>query len=73
MLPVVGVVVLLQQTAWATVDHAFWLFAVPLGLLSMVVYSGLLWWFAGRNNRAVLKQILGPIVRALLRRIRPAK
>lgn len=73
MVPVVGVVALLQQTAWATTDHAFWSFAVPLGVASVLVYAAILWLFAGRENRTVLRQIIGPIVRSVVRRIRPAR
>ncbi|MBF4513969.1 lipopolysaccharide biosynthesis protein [Plantibacter sp. VKM Ac-2885] len=72
MVPVVIAVTLLQQTAWARTDHAFWAFAVPLGLLGSLIYAVLVWWFAGPENRTVLRQIFGPIMKRILHRLRPA-
>ncbi|WP_285037444.1 lipopolysaccharide biosynthesis protein [Plantibacter sp. ME-Dv--P-095] len=70
MVPVVVGIALLQQTAWARGDHAFWTFAVPLAVLGSIVYAALLWWFAGSENRLVLRQIIGPILRRITRRFR---
>lgn len=70
MVPVVIAVGLLQQTEWARMDHAFWTFAVPLAVLGSLVYAALVWWFAGRANRTVLRQILGPILNRIAGRFR---
>lgn len=57
VLPVVVGIAFLQETAWAQGSHAFWLFAVPVGAAGLVAYALLLWAFAGRENRTVLRQI----------------
>jgi teichuronic acid exporter len=57
MIPVVVGIAFLQLTPWASSDFAFWTFAVPLGAAGVIVYGLLLWVLAGRENRAVLRQI----------------
>jgi teichuronic acid exporter len=57
MIPVVVGIAFLQLTPWASSEHAFWTFAVPLGAAGLLVYVLLLWLLAGRENRAVLRQI----------------
>ncbi|WP_426737846.1 lipopolysaccharide biosynthesis protein [Plantibacter sp. 2H11-2] len=73
MVPIVVGVAFLQQTDWARGDHAFWTFAVPLGIVASLLYALLVWLFAGPENRTVLRQIIGPIVRRLLNRPRTAE
>lgn len=59
MLPVVAGIALLQQTDWAASASAFWLFAVPMGIVSFLVYAGLIWLLAGSENRTVLRRTAG--------------
>jgi O-antigen/teichoic acid export membrane protein len=77
MLPIVGIIALLQTTAWASGDFSFWTFAVPLAIAGMLAYGLLLWLLAGEENRTVLTKIASPILkrvelkaRAVLRRPR---
>jgi teichuronic acid exporter len=70
MVPVVVGIALLQTTPWAHAPHGFWTFAVPLGAVGMLAYLALLWWFAGRDNRLVLTQIFGPVLRKVGARLR---
>ena len=68
MIPVVVAIAFLQTTAWSDGDYAFWTFAVPLGAGGMVVYTFLLWAFAGHENRMVLRQLAIPIRNRITRR-----
>ncbi|WP_314139195.1 lipopolysaccharide biosynthesis protein [uncultured Plantibacter sp.] len=72
-IPIVVGIALLQQTAWAHGDQAFWTFALPLAAAGMIAYIALLWWFAGSANRSVLRQIFGPVLRRIIQRLRPAR
>ncbi|WP_291048091.1 lipopolysaccharide biosynthesis protein [Herbiconiux sp.] len=69
MIPVVVVIALLQLTPWASADHAFWVFALPVGVLGLVAFAGLLWMFAGDENRAVLRTIGTPVLRKVRRKL----
>jgi teichuronic acid exporter len=70
MIPVVVGIAFLQLTPWASSDHAFWTFAVPLAVAGMAVYGLLLWIVAGRENRQVLRQIFADISSKINRRRR---
>jgi teichuronic acid exporter len=70
MIPVVVGIAFLQSTPWAQGDHAFWTFAVPLGAGGLLIYVLLLWGFAGRENRTVLRQIAVPIAGKIARKRR---
>jgi teichuronic acid exporter len=70
MLPVVVGIAFLQMTSWANTEYAFWTFATPLGAAGLVTYGLLLWLFAGRENRAVLRQIGADVSRKINRKKR---
>lgn len=53
--PAVIVLAILQQTPWAQSDHAFWSFAVPLGIVSYIASVALGYAFAGAETRAALR------------------
>jgi teichuronic acid exporter len=57
IVPVIVGIGFLQLTAWSNVDHAFWLFALPLGTAGFGIYGLLLWVVAGHDNRIVLRKI----------------
>jgi len=71
MIPVVLGIAFLQLTPWASSDHAFWTFAVPLAVAGMIAYGLLLWLVAGRENRTVLRQIGIDVSSKINRRRRP--
>jgi teichuronic acid exporter len=70
MIPVVVGIAFLQLTPWAQSEHAFWTFAVPLGVGGLCIYLLLLWGFAGSENRMVLRQIAVPIAGKIARKRR---
>jgi O-antigen/teichoic acid export membrane protein len=70
MLPVVVGIAFLQLTPWAQGEHAFWTFAVPMGAAGLLVYGLILWFVAGDNNRAVLVQIVAPMLGKIKRKLR---
>jgi len=72
MVPVVVGIGLLQLTPWANTDYAFLIFALPLAACGLAIYSLLLWAFAGKENRLVLRKIASDI-RSQIQRKRPAK
>ncbi|MFK4834570.1 lipopolysaccharide biosynthesis protein [Microbacterium sp. ZW T2_14] len=58
VLPAVVAIAILQTTPWAAVDGAFWLFAVPLGVLGMSSSLATCYLIADpENRRAVRVQI----------------
>jgi len=65
--PVVVAISLLQLTPWASEPTALWSFAVPLGLIGILGYAGLLWLLAGQENRTVLQKIAGEMFSRLRR------
>jgi O-antigen/teichoic acid export membrane protein len=62
------VIALLQLTPWAHSPSAFWLFAVPLGVVGGAVYAATLWLVASDENRTVVRPILHSLVSRLRRR-----
>ncbi|MDY0830151.1 lipopolysaccharide biosynthesis protein [Microbacterium sp. BG28] len=67
MLPVLGGIIALQYTAWASHGH-LWLFALPCALVATVAYGGLLWLLAGEENRSLLRRVTGDVLARLRRR-----
>lgn len=67
-LPSLALILLLQQTEWAQGDWAFWSFAVPVGMVSAVLYGVLAWWLAGEENRVVLRPLFKKIYKKVFRR-----
>ncbi len=69
--PSTAAIAVLQQTGWASASGAFWTFACPLGLASLLTYAALLWLIAGESGRSVLSYIASTVVKKLpLRRSR---
>ncbi|MRG60436.1 oligosaccharide flippase family protein [Agromyces sp. CFH 90414] len=68
VVPVVCGVGLLQLTPWAEGPHAFWAFALPLAVIGLVTYAGLLWLIAGDDNRVLIRRSLAPILRRARKR-----
>lgn len=66
--PVIVGIGFLQLTGWANAPHAFFVFAVPIGALGLVVYGLLLWLVAGNTNRVVLRKIGGDLRNQIARR-----
>ncbi|NYD68885.1 PST family polysaccharide transporter [Herbiconiux flava] len=62
-LPSAAFIVGMQFTPWAEVSQPFWAFAVPVALVSAVLYLPLAWLFAGDENRAAVGSVLGDFVR----------
>ncbi|HTL41900.1 MAG TPA: lipopolysaccharide biosynthesis protein [Pseudolysinimonas sp.] len=58
MIPVALVVLWLQQTAWAQAPASFWTFALPVGALATVAYTGFAWAFADRENRTAVIELI---------------
>lgn len=52
--PVIVIVGPLQLTSWATADHAFLAFAVPVSVISAAIYLVTLWFISSKDNRAFL-------------------
>lgn len=70
-LPVAAIILGLQFTPWAAMDHSFLLFALPVSVAGGVLYAVLAWWFAGHENRAFIRQMTGnriPVLRARKRK-----
>jgi teichuronic acid exporter len=70
--PVVALILVLQQTSWASVDGSFFAFAVPVGVLGLLVNGAFAWLLMGRANRTMSSDVLGAITRRVRRRPRPA-
>lgn len=65
-LPIGVAIGLLQLTPWAQGPASAFSFALPVGLLGMTVYAAATFFFAGKENRAVLD----PAVKKLLSKVR---
>ncbi|MDZ8170741.1 lipopolysaccharide biosynthesis protein [Microbacterium xanthum] len=68
--PVLIVIVLLQQTTWAQSDVAFVAFALPLGSVAFVAYGAIAWAWAPQDIRAGLSPV-AERVRRVWKRKRP--
>ena len=68
LLPSAALVIVLQQTGWATVGHVFFAFAVPVAALAFLLYCATLLLICGRESRAFLLSSAA----TLLKRTRPA-
>ncbi|GAA3655906.1 lipopolysaccharide biosynthesis protein [Microbacterium marinilacus] len=68
IVPAAVAIALLQLTGWAQGPWAPLTFAVPLGILSLASYAALVWRVAGEENRAVLRPLVGGVIRRLRRR-----
>lgn len=66
--PAVVGIALLQNTAWAQSDHAFWTFALPMGALGFIVTVGLNLLMADRESREPLQRQVGNVIPARFRR-----
>ena len=68
-LPILALLSLATLSPWASAPASFWTFLVPSSLAATIGYSGLLWLFAGDENRAVLTSV-GRDVRRKLKSMR---
>lgn len=68
VLPPTLAILLLQVTPWATVPASIWLFAAPLAVIGLAIYAVLLWWFAGEENRTILRRVGSALVSRVRRK-----
>lgn len=61
--PVLGALSLLVLTPWADAPATLWTFLLPASLMAAVSYAGLIWLFAGDENRAVLQSVVQDVSR----------
>lgn len=64
VVPASTIIVILQQTPWATMEGAFWTFAVPWAAVGTLLSLGVSWLIASaENKRAMRSQFLSAIKR----------
>lgn len=53
-----AVLALVSLTPWRDTSPAFWTFAAPMAIVSLVLYYAVLWLICGRQNRAAIRRTL---------------
>ncbi|WP_456284716.1 lipopolysaccharide biosynthesis protein [Microbacterium sp. JZ101] len=64
--PIVVGIALLQGTSWAEAPWPFVSFALPVGLVGLVLYGAIVWMIAGDENRSAMR----PFVDGAMRKLR---
>lgn len=54
----IGAMVVASLTPWRDTAPPFWTFAVPMSVVMLVVYYGMLWVTCGRSNRTAIRRTL---------------
>lgn len=56
--PPVAVMLSVSTTAWRETEPTFWTFALPMAIVMLAIYYGVLWLICGRDNRTAVRGVL---------------
>lgn len=63
VLPVITLLLLLGLTPWAGVANSFFLYAIPVGVIGILLYIAVLWPIAGDEQRGTIRRVAQKVQR----------